>query len=93
MMRPHAARGAWFAALLALTVIPALGANQEIAACRISGRAAAGGTALPGVSIIVTVADATGNDTTIRCDRLLSLAAAPHAHHDDRDDHEGVQNQ
>jgi trimeric autotransporter adhesin len=74
MMRPHAARGAWFAALLALTVIPALGANQEIAGCRISGRAAAGGTALPGVSIIVTVADAVKAVTSSALDGTFQLA-------------------
>ena len=74
MMRPHAARGAWFAALLALTVIPALGANQETAGCRISGRAAAGGTALPGVSIIVTVADAVKAVTSSALDGSFQLA-------------------
>ena len=72
-MTPHVARSAWLALFLAASLMPVVDARQETG-CKIAGRAAAGGTPLPGVSIVVTSADVVKAVTSSGLDGTFQLA-------------------
>src|SRR5688572_7236626 len=76
----HVARCTWLCGFLALSLMPGLAARQETAGCKIAGRAASGGTPLPGVSVVVIAAEAVKAVTSSGLDGTFHLALPPGAY-------------